>query len=183
MMKKICLAIFAAVLLLAGCQSSPQTATTDKAFDGPDQEGWNSKVTVTSTGRIAAIVQYGHMAKYSKDRRVLFDDGVVVDFYGKKGEHSSKLTSARGILHENSNDVEALGNVVVVSDSGTTLRTEKLRWLNQREKIVSEEFVTITTAKGDTLYGHGFESDATMRQWSIRKLSGVSKKKVNLPNR
>ncbi|MDZ7267333.1 MAG: LPS export ABC transporter periplasmic protein LptC [candidate division KSB1 bacterium] len=182
-MKTLWLAICAAALLFAGCQSSPQTATPDKAFNGPDQEGWNSKVTVTNSGRITAIVQYGHMAKYSKDRRVLFDQGVMVDFYGRKGEHTSSLTSTRGILYENSNDVEALGNVVVVSDSGMTLRTEKLRWLNQRERIVSEEFVTITTARGDTLHGHGFESDATLKLWSIHKLSGISKKKVNLPGR
>lgn len=182
-MKKSVLSSIAFALLLAGCQSSQQTASTPKGFDGPEQEGWNSKVTVTSAGRIAAIVQYGHMAKYAKEQRVLFDEGVVVDFYGKKGEHSSKLTSERGVLHESNNDVEALGNVVVVSDSGTTLRTEKLRWLNQREKIVSDEFVTITTAKGDSLYGKGFESDATMKEWSIRQLSGVSKKKLILPNR
>ncbi len=182
-MKKDVVTMIAFALLFAGCQSSPQTASTPKGFDGPEQEGWNSKVTVTSAGRVAAIVQYGHMSKYAKEHRVLFDEGVVVDFYGKRGEHSSKLTSERGILYENSNDVEALGNVIVVSDSGTTLRTEKLRWLNQREKIVSDEFVTITTAKGDSLYGKGFESDATMKEWSIRQPSGISKKRLNLPNR
>lgn len=182
-MKKTILTIMTFATLLAGCQSSQQSTSTPKEFDGPEQEGWNSKVTVTSAGRVAAIVQYGHMAKYAKEHRVSFDDGVVVDFYGKNGEHSSKLTSERGILYESNNDVEALGNVIVVSDSGTTLHTEKLRWLSQREKIVSDEFVTITTAKGDSLYGKGFESDATMKEWSIRQPSGVSKKKLNFPNR
>jgi len=153
---------------------------TPPNYDGPDQEGWNSRITVTSNGRTSAVVQYSHMEKYSKRQETKFDGGIVVDFYNTEGQHTSNLVSERGVLHEESNDVEALGNVVVVSDSGMTVRTQRLRWDNTRQKIISNDFVTITTAQNDTLHGKGFQSDQSLKQWSIGKPSGVSQKKINL---
>jgi LPS export ABC transporter protein LptC len=111
---------------------------------------------------------------------VKFDGGIIVDFYNTEGKHTSNLVAERGLLHEETNDVEALGNVMAVSDSGITLRAQRLRWDNTRQKIVSNDFVTITRADGDTLHGVGFESDQNMKNYSIRKLSGVTKKRIDL---
>jgi LPS export ABC transporter protein LptC len=171
------------VLLCLGCRSQDQQTVTPPNYEGPDQEGWNSRITVTSNGRTSAIVQYSHMEKYSKRRETKFDGGIVVDFFNTAGQHTSNLVSERGVLYEESNDVEALGNVVVVSDSGMTVRTQRLRWDNTRQKIVSNDFVTITTAENDTLYGKGFQSDQNLKQWSIGKPSGVSQKKIDLTDK
>jgi LPS export ABC transporter protein LptC len=171
---------FGLALLWLGCRSQDQQTVTPPNYDGPDQEGWNSRITVTSNGRQTAIVEYAHMEKFSKRRETKFDGGIVVDFYNPEGKHTSNLVSERGVLYEETNDVEALGNVVVVSDSGMTVRTQRLRWDNTRQKIVSNEFVTITTAQNDTLHGKGFQSDQSLKQWSIGKPSGVSQKKIDL---
>jgi LPS export ABC transporter protein LptC len=171
---------FGLACLLLGCKSQEQQSIAPPNFEGPDQEGWNSRVTVTSNGRTAAIVQYAHMEKYSKRRQAKFDGGIVVDFYNTAGQHTSNLVADRGVLYEETNDVEAIGHVIVVSDSGMTMYTERLRWDNARQKIVSNEFVTIVRAEDDTLYGHGFESDQSMKQYSILKPSGVTGKKIDL---
>jgi LPS export ABC transporter protein LptC len=171
---------FGLALLWLGCRSQEQQTVTPQNYDGPDQEGWNSRITVTSNGRQTAIVQYSHMEKFSKRREVKFDDGLVVDFYNPEGKHTSNLVSERGVLYEETNDVEALGNVVVKSDSGATVLTQRLRWDNGRQKIVSNEFVTIVTAQNDTLYGQGFQSDQSLKHWSIGKPSGVSQKRIDL---
>jgi LPS export ABC transporter protein LptC len=170
---------FGLAFLLLACRSQQQEAVVPPSYEGPDQEGWNSRITVSSNGRVAAVVQYSHMEKYSKRREVKFDGGIIVDFYNTEGKHTSNLVAERGLLHEETNDVEALGNVVAVSDSGVTLRTQRLRWDNTRQKIVSNDFVTITRADGDTLRGVGFESDQNMKHYSIRKLSGVTKKRID----
>ena len=133
-----------------GCKSQDQQTVTPPNYDGPDQEGWNSRITVTSNGRTSAIVKYSHMEKYSKRRETKFNGGIVVDFYNTEGRHTSNLVAERGLLHEENNDVEAMDNVVVVSDSGMTVRTQYLRWDNVRQKIFSNDFVTITTAQNDT---------------------------------
>jgi LPS export ABC transporter protein LptC len=168
------------ILLWLACRSQDQQTVTPPNYDGPDQEGWNSRITVTSNGRTSAILQYTHMEKFSKRRETKFDGGIVVDFYNTAGQHTSNLVSERGVLYEETNDVEALGNVVVKSDSGMTVWTQRLRWENARQKIVSNEFVTIATAENDTLHGHGFISDQNLKVWSIRRPSGVSQKKINL---
>ncbi|MDZ7292048.1 MAG: LPS export ABC transporter periplasmic protein LptC [candidate division KSB1 bacterium] len=171
---------FGLALLLFGCRSQEQQSIAPPNYEGPDQEGWNSRITVTSSGRITAIVQYSHMEKYSKRREVKFDGGIVVDFFNAEGRHTSNLVAERGRLYEETNDVEALGNVVAVSDSGITLRTQRLRWDNAQQKIFTTDFVTIATAQGDTLYGQGFQSDQNLKNWSIGKPSGVTQKRIDL---
>jgi len=171
---------FALIIFGIGCRSQEQQTVTPPNYDGPDQQGWNSRITVTSNGRTTAVVQYAHMEKYSKRGETKFDGGIVVDFYNTEGKHTSNLVAERGLLHEENNDVEAMGNVVVVSDSGMTVRTQRLRWDNTRQKIVSNDFVTITTAQNDTLHGKGFQSDQSLKYWSIGKPSGMSKKKIDL---
>ncbi len=137
-------------------------------------------MTATVNGRTSAIIQYGHMERYANQRVVRFDGGVEVDFYNAEGKHSSNVKSKRGTLYEPNNDVEAIENVVVVSDSGMTLRSERLRWDQQQQKILTNDFVVITTAERDTLWGHGFESDQAMKNWSILRPSGVTEKKLAL---
>ncbi len=167
-------------LMCLGCRSQEQQTVTPPNYEGPDQEGWNSRITVTSNGRTTAVVQYAHMEKFSKRRETKFDGGIVVDFYNTAGQHTSNLVSERGVLYEDTNDVEALGNVVVKSDSGMTVWTQRLRWENARQKIVSNDFVTIATAENDTLHGQGFIADQNLKVWSIRRPSGVSQKKIDL---
>jgi len=168
------------ILLWLACRSQEQESVAPPNYEGPDQEGWNSRITVTSNGRTAAILQYSHMEKYSRKYEVKFDGGIIVDFYNTEGKHTSNLVAERGLLHDENNDVEAMGNVVVVSDSGITVRTQRLRWDNTRQKILSNDFVTITRAQGDTLYGHGFQSDQSLRNYSILKPSGISQTKIDL---
>lgn len=174
---------FALTLLMTcvGCHSEEEPPPSATTIDAPDQEGWNSKITVTSNGRIAALVRYSHMEKFSKKRLVLFDGGIQVDFYNTKAEHTSHLTADKGTLYEENNNVEARENVIAKSDSGITLRSQSLKWLNQTQKIVTEDYVTITTLKGDTLRGKGFESDQNLKNWFIKRPTGVTQKKLELP--
>jgi len=104
----------------------------------------------------------------------------VIDFFDTEGEHNSKLTSVNGRLNEATNDIEAFGNVVVISDTGITLQTERLRWDNNIEKIISNEFVTIITADQDTFFGKGFESDQNLNNWRILDFSGKTSRGFDL---
>jgi len=146
----------------------------------PDQQMWNSTVVVTTRGRLDARVKYGHMARFSEKKMALFDDGIMVDFYNENGEHASTLTADRGQLDEEDNDVKAMGNVIVRSDSGVTLFTEEISYLQQQDRIVSQVDVKIATSNGDTLYGVGFESDPQLKAWSIQRVFGRAHKGVDL---
>ena len=67
----------------------------------------------------------------------------------------------------------AIGNVVVLSDSGVTLFTDTLSWDNIREKVYTDDEVIFITEEQDTLYGIGFESDVELDNWKILKPTGV----------
>lgn len=169
----------AGFLIFAGCQKK-QENTVANFEEFPDQEGWSSTVTTTKNGIVGAIIQYGHMQQFKKKKVIEFDNGIVIDFFDAEGEHTSKLTSVNGRLNEATNDIEAFGNVAVISDTGITLQTERLRWDNNIEKIVSNDFVTIITAEQDTFYGKGFESDQNLQNWRIISFSGKSSRGLNL---
>ena len=174
---------FAALLVGSiGCgQNKKETPMFQApATESPSQEGWNSKLELTYSGKLQTVIRYGHMAQYESSDRVLFDQNVEVDFYDKEGRHASNLKSLEGEYRQGKEDVLAKGNVVVVSDSGMVLKTEALRWENQREKIESDTTVCIITTNLDTLYGRGFESDSELKHWTIRQPWGVSEKRVEI---
>lgn len=169
------------IIILGSCQKKQENIVEEmEQSEYPDQEGWNSTVTSSKNGIVSAVIRYGHMQRFKKRKVVNLDKGIVVDFFNEQGEHTSQLTSEKGKLDEATNNIEAFGNVVVVSDTGITLKTEKLRWDNSIEKIVSNSFVTIITADQDTFYGNGFESDQNLENWHITSFSGKSSRGLNL---
>lgn len=167
-------------LLACSREQPPGVDNAVKTEDLPDQEGWNSVVVATNNGRLEAKVRYGHMLRFSKNKVAKFDQGIKVDFFDETGEKTSTLTAERGILNEKTNDVSAMGNVVVVSDTGVTLHTEELSFDQRKQKIISRVDVMVTTVDGDTLYGTGFESDAQLRHWRILKPRGIAHRGVDL---
>ncbi|HTY10349.1 MAG TPA: LPS export ABC transporter periplasmic protein LptC [Bacteroidota bacterium] len=177
-MVKECFVFLAASLFLFsnGCEEKIKPSVLGGVSSAalPSQESWNTTVTFTDSGTVKAILKAGHIAALETTKQTLLDSGVHVDFFDEHGVHSSVLTSRTGKVDENTNDLEADGNVVVVSDSGVVVETEKLLWDNRRQLIHSDEFVTITSPK-ETLQGHGFESDQNLKNYKIFKVTGSAK--------
>jgi hypothetical protein len=85
------------------------------------------------------------------------------------------LTAKRGIVHDVTHDFEAHENVVVVSDSGTTLHTEDLFWTNATQRVHSPVFVDILSPT-EHLQGQGFESDQALKHYIVFKPTGSREK-------
>ncbi len=169
---------------LAGCggkkSAQPVASTAVKRAEVPDQEAWNSTAMATNRGRLTAKVKYAHMSRYSDRELMKFDGGIEVFLYDKKGRVTSTVKADRGILNEKTNLVQAFGHVVAHSDSeNATLYTDHLTFDRQKEKLFTDAYVTLTTAR-DTLHGTGFESDQGLHHWVILKPTGVSRRPVNL---
>lgn len=144
----------------------------------PEQEMWNSVYNWTKNGLKFVNVQYGHMQKFAKSDSIFLDDSVTVDFF-KDGEHSSVLYSSMGKIDEKTNNMTAIGNVSVFSDSGITLYTQELHWVDKIEKIKTDKFVTIITEL-DTIWGYGFESDQNLKNGQIFNVKGKSKRVIKI---
>lgn len=163
------------LFLTAGCGSADiaKDSTAQSSDELPDQESSPFEITLTKQGRKSAEVVSGKM-QYFEDRNTYYlSDSVTADFFDTEGNHSSKLNSIRATINEEEDLLFAEESVVVVSDSGATLLTEELYWNRISEKIFTDDFVTIIT-ETDTLYGKGFESDRSLRNYRIEQPTGVS---------
>ena len=161
-----------AVLGTIGCEEKLKPSVIPlPQTDLPSQESWRSTVTFSDSARVKAVLWAGHIASYSQSRVTLLDDSIHVDFYNTQGEHSSLLTARRGKVNDATQDFEAYDNVIVVSDSGTTLKTERLFWTNLEQKIHTDAFVDITSPT-ERIMGHGMVSDQGLKNYRIFRVTG-----------
>ncbi len=160
------------ILLGSGCEQKVKPRVTRlMKTELPDQESWNSTVILSDSGRTRAQVRAGHIAMYRSRQEIILDSNIVVDFFNASGEHSSVLTAKRGRVDDATKNLEAFGDVVVVSDSGTTVRTDYLAWDNRSRRVHSDAFVTIQSPT-EFLQGYGFEADQGIRNYKIFRVSG-----------
>jgi lipopolysaccharide export system protein LptC len=61
---------------------------------------------------------------------------------------------------------------VVINNEGSELRTQKLLWNNKTQKVYSDVLVRINTPT-ETIEGIGFESDQSLKNYKIYKVSGT----------
>jgi len=176
--KKI-LVCFLFLIFLMGCtkiDDEPSGARLDiESF--PDQESWNSTITMTREGKKFAELWAGYIATYNQKKITILKDSIHADFYDKEGNHNSVLTADSGVVYNQTNNLSAFGRVVVVSDSGIILETEKLRWDNEKQKVISEVPVRFTTEE-DTVVGDSFISDPDLTNYEIRNAKGFSRRKI-----
>lgn len=163
--------ILVSIFLFSSCEDKfKPTQTSLNAEDSPSQESWNSKVIFSDSGNVKAILLAGHISVYTNKEYTLIDSGAKVDFY-KKGMKVSTLTGRRGKVDDRTKDIEMFDSVVVVNNEGSELRTQKLFWNNKTQRVSSDEFVRIKTPT-ETIEGVGFESDQSLKNYKIFKVSG-----------
>ena len=161
-------------IFFVACGGIDSDKSLGKRSDFPDQESWNPVIVMTREAKKRAIVRSKHLAKYSDRQEIILNGNVDVDFFSDDEEHMSNLKSESAFVYEGNDNLLAIGNVIVKSDSGVTLFTDSLFWDNQSEKINSNDTVMLATELNDTLYGIGFESDIDLTRWKILKPWGVS---------
>ena len=161
-------------IFFVACGGIDSDKSLGKRSDFPDQESWNPVIVMTREAKKRAIVRSKHLAKYSDRQEIILNGNVDVDFFSDDEKHMSNLKSESAFVYEGNDNLLAIGNVIVKSDSGVTLFTDSLFWDNQSEKINSNDTVMLATELNDTLYGIGFESDIDLTRWKILNPWGVS---------
>lgn len=167
------LVVILLIVLYSGCsdQAVKPKVISIKTRELPDQESFNTTVIFSDSGIVKAILRAGHIAVYSSRNETLLDGGISVDFYDREGNHTSVLTAKRGKVDDITQDLYAIGNVVARSDSGVVLKTEELKWVNAKRKIVTDKYVEITSPT-EEIRGYGLESDQSLKDYVIFRVSG-----------
>lgn len=159
--------VLAALVLgaLAGCEGdgTPERVETPSS---PDQEIDNFTLTHTRQGDRVWVLEADHARIYEEADRVETSD-VRVDFHGEDGELQSTLTADAGILLRRTNDIEAIGRVVVTAEDGTVLRTDRLAW-NERVGRISTESPVEIIKDDDVMTGVGMESNPDLTNIRVK---------------
>ncbi|MEA1987329.1 MAG: LPS export ABC transporter periplasmic protein LptC [Candidatus Marinimicrobia bacterium] len=161
--------LFILLFLFACAKISQEEVVKDIVV--PDQESWNSITLISNKGKKSAIIFSGHLVKYEHSGDIFLGDSVNVDFFNKMGEHVSILISDSGIVNERTQNLKAIGNVVLISDTGYTMYTDELIWISDSEKVFTEGDIELYSEE-DTLYGTGFTSDVKLENWTITEPHG-----------
>jgi LPS export ABC transporter protein LptC len=171
----LCLMFCTFLFFFTGCEEKiqPSVISSIDSRTLPQQESWNSAITVSDSGRVTAIIYAGYISVFESDQKTYLSQGVRVRFFNIKGIQTSVLTSDEGTVDEMTNNLEARKNVVVVSSDSSRMITEQLFWDNNRQLIYTPAYVQITTKK-DRLQGHGFESDQSLKNYRIFRVTGQS---------
>lgn len=171
----ICIFFFS---LLCSCEEDytiPKLSKQDsiRIHSQPDQVSRNFKVIFIDSSFTKAVLTGTVGRIYNQRKETLIDSGLVVEFKSRhSGKRVSILTADSARIDDNTKNMLARGNVVVVSDStGTKLETTLLEWNNTTQKLYSTEYVVITT-NSEVIRGWGFESDQNLDNYSIKKVSG-----------
>ncbi|MFA7629971.1 MAG: LPS export ABC transporter periplasmic protein LptC [Candidatus Neomarinimicrobiota bacterium] len=141
----------------------------------PDQEIWNAVISVSRSGKTSTRVYAAHLVKYEDTKDMFIRDSMRIDFF-RDGKHSSYLTADSGIVNERKENIVAIGNVVMVSDSGFTAYADSLFWFKEDNKVYTNGAIQIFSEQ-DTLYGTNFESDTELENWIIYKPLGKTMRK------
>jgi len=163
-------------LLILGCEGKvkPSVSSSGLGQDVPSQESWNASIAFTDSGRKTGILHAGHISVFTEKKFTRLDSNITVDFYDENEKHTSVLTARRGLVNDVTHDFEAHENVLVVSDSGTTLATQELYWTNATQKIHTPAYVEITSPT-EQIQGHGLVSDKSLKDYTIIKVTGKAK--------
>ena len=159
------------ILLFAACQEEIKPIASDSVDEGeiPSQESWDSKIIITDSGILKAIVYADHIQVFDESKETLLE-GVKIHFFDEDEKKTSQLTSKRGRVDDNTQNMWAIDSVVALNDSGTVLETDELMWMNKTRKISTDKFVTITTDE-ERIEGYGFVSDQGLDSYTIYNIT------------
>lgn len=152
---------------IVSCDQARRAMPGATSGELPDQEVSDFSVTETDAGKPEWTLHARSAAMFNA-RNILSARGVRIDFFDDKGKRSSTLTAREGEMHQVRRDMVARGNVVLQTTEGTRMSTESLRFLNETQKIVSDEFVRVER-QGDVLTGYGFESDPEFTHFEFKR--------------
>jgi LPS export ABC transporter protein LptC len=105
---------------------------------------------------------------------------VHITFFNAGGAETSTLTARDGTYHWRTGDMEARGNVIVVTTDGRTLRTEQLRY-SQAKSQVTSDLPFVFDGPNRHVEGEGFTSDPDFKDVVAKHPKGTGGQ-FTLPN-
>ena len=168
------LVVIVACMALISCENDLEKVKLySKGEAMPQESAKNIKIIRSDSGHVQVELM-AHVLNYyeTENPYIEMPNGLHAVFYNEKMEVRSTLDADYGIRYEKEQRMEARKNVSVVNEKGDRLNTEHLIWDEKKEKLLSNEFVKITTGN-EIIYGNGFEANQDFSKYKIFNIKGT----------
>ena len=162
------------------CNNGARPTATVTAADTADQILVGMSHYVTRAGVTRAHVEADTAYFYSPTQSAELRR-VRITFYDVRGNESSTLTAHEGTYQWRTGDMEGRGDVAVLTTDGRRLRTEVLRYSQQRNEVSSDRSFVLD-GPGQHIEGEGFTSDPGFANLVAKRPRGTGGQ-LTLPNR
>lgn len=144
----------------------------------PNSVYHNYQVLYSDSGKTVAKVKGGTLKQYGKTENQLahekMSDSLHFWFYDDKMRVESEMRADSAIRFQDTEIMEAFGNVVVYNEKGEKLETQHLIWDKKSEKIISNSPVKITKPKDNQIIrGKRLISDQSFTNYEIIDVTGI----------
>jgi len=183
---RVIAALWIVLALVGGAACQNQGATPPVAAlvkpDTADQTLFGVRVVMSDHGVQRSLLQSDTAFTYDDNTRFELRT-VRSTFYTETGVKNATLTSRQGTYNVRSGNMEARGNVIVISEDGRRLETPQLRYDPGRNEISGDSAFVLTRPE-DVVSGIGFVTDPDLtRIRCMRGCSGRTTKSVAQPER
>ena len=161
-------------IFFSACENDLETI---KAFSSPENlpiaEARNFETMFTDSGQVRFFLKAPKLLRFERDGKITteFPEGMELIKYDANKKIVSSITADYAKNYIKEEKWEAKNNVIATNANGDTLKTEHLVWEERKEKIYTEEFVTIIRPD-QVITGYGFISDPTLENWKIKNPKG-----------
>ena len=167
-MRTVALLVLAMLAACGDDGTAPPRVSGSPMADSADQMMFGVRTLLTDRGVLNAELEADTAFFFDENTRIELRV-IKLTFYTRTGERNSVLTGREGTYNTRQSQMEARGNVVVVSEDGRRLTTEQLRYDQVRNEISSDS-AFVLTEPGRRLEGIGFTSDPNMNNVRVHRL-------------
>lgn len=115
-------------------------------------------------------------SSYYFDENISIAENIELRYY-KDGSVSATVNSDQAIINTDSNDIDLIGDVNILSTSGNRLHTSKIKWNNREKYLDTDEPVVIIKKNGDIIKGTGLRADYDLEHYEIkRKIVAITRR-------
>ncbi len=163
-------------LILFACSNKLEEIKPFQVNDNmPDVSIRNLNTFYNSSSRLQSEITAPLLNQYETENPYLeFPEGIKILFYTEKFEVATSLIADYAIYYKKQKLWKATGNVVVVGQNETTMKTEEIYGNEKAEKIYSIKFVEVADKEGSVIRGKGgFESNFGFTEYKFKNVDGI----------
>ncbi len=167
------------LLLVTACRQppAPEVIAAVQAEQQPEQESWQVDYRLSLEGRPRARLLAAHLIREeSSESTYVVLEGTAQEpvrgwIFTSAGDSAATLQARRIVYYENHRRFEAEGAVELITREGRRLLTERLRWLEDRQRLYAPGFVRIL-APDEQIEGFELDADEQLSAYRLRRVTG-----------